>query len=130
MNDMKHKHHILPKHRGGDDSPANLVEVSVEEHAELHLAAYLSYGHWQDWVAYHALSGQISMSEASQEAIRRGQVASRQALTPEGKKKQFEAAHTPEANAKRSATMTGRKRGPYKLKKVNSGWFKKGWSKK
>ena len=31
-----HLHHIVPRHMGGTDEPENLVEVSIEEHAELH----------------------------------------------------------------------------------------------
>ena len=31
---------------GGIDDPSNLIEVSVEEHAELHFDRYLTYGRW------------------------------------------------------------------------------------
>ena len=57
---MKHRHHIIPRHAGGTDDPSNLIEVTVEEHAELHLARYLELGEAGDWLAYHALSGQAS----------------------------------------------------------------------
>ena len=30
---MKHKHHVIPKHDGTDD-PSNIVELTIEEHAE------------------------------------------------------------------------------------------------
>ena len=59
-----HKHHKVPKYRGGTDEPSNIIEVTVEQHAELHLALYLEDGHWQDWIAYHCLSGQIGKEEA------------------------------------------------------------------
>ena len=55
---------------GGSNDPSNLIEVSVEEHAELHLSLYLEYGHWQDWVAWNALSGQITIDEARRESAR------------------------------------------------------------
>lgn len=55
---------------GGTDDPGNLMEVSVEEHAELHFDLYTKYGKWQDWVAFHCLSGQIDNEEATLEAIR------------------------------------------------------------
>ena len=29
-----HKHHIIPKHIGGTDDPSNLVDLTIEEHAE------------------------------------------------------------------------------------------------
>ena len=41
---MKHKHHIIPKHMGGTDDPSNLIELSVEEHAEAHKVLFEKYG--------------------------------------------------------------------------------------
>ena len=61
---MKHKHHIIPKHMGGSDDPTNLIEVSIEQHAELHFALYLEHGYLEDWVAAHALAGQMTSDEA------------------------------------------------------------------
>ena len=60
---LKHRHHIVPKHAGGSDDPSNLVEVTVEEHANLHLALYLEHGRWQDWIAFNMLSGVSDDSE-------------------------------------------------------------------
>ena len=53
---MKHKHHIIPKHAGGTDETDNLVELSVEEHAEAHRVLYEQYGRWQDKLAWLGLS--------------------------------------------------------------------------
>jgi hypothetical protein len=61
---MKHKHHIIPRYAGGTDCANNIIEVTCEEHAELHFARYLEYGHWQDWLAYRVLSGQMRQEEA------------------------------------------------------------------
>lgn len=123
---MKHKHHIVPKHAGGTDEPSNLVEVSVEEHAELHLYEYLCHGLREDFLAYHALSGQIGKEEIQLERSRIGQINSQKAMSPEGRQRQFDASHTKEANEKRRKTQTGKKRAPYKLKVVNKGWGKGG----
>jgi len=60
---MKHIHHILPKYMGGTDDPENLIEVTVEQHAELHFAAYLKHGRWQDWYAAMGLAGIIGKEE-------------------------------------------------------------------
>jgi hypothetical protein len=65
---LKHKHHIIPKHIGGSDDPSNLVELTVEEHAEAHRKLYEQYGHWQDKIAYDMLSGQIGLDDAIQAA--------------------------------------------------------------
>jgi hypothetical protein len=59
-----HKHHIIPRHMGGNDDPSNIVEVTVEEHAALHKQLWEDLGHWQDHVAWKMLSGQISHQEA------------------------------------------------------------------
>jgi len=60
---MKHKHHIIPKHAGGTDDPSNLIELSVEEHAEAHRVLYEQYGRWQDYYAWQGLSGRIGKED-------------------------------------------------------------------
>jgi len=60
---MKHIHHIVPKHMGGTDDPSNLIELSVEEHAEAHRKLYEEHGCWEDRVAYQALGGIIGKEE-------------------------------------------------------------------
>ena len=61
---MKHIHHIVPKHVGGTDDSTNLVELTVEEHAEAHRLLWEQYGRWQDKIAWKTLSGQISIQDA------------------------------------------------------------------
>ena len=57
---MKHTHHIIPKHVGGTDDPSNLIELSIEEHAEAHRLLYEQHGRWQDKVAWQGLLGLIT----------------------------------------------------------------------
>lgn len=59
-----HKHHIIPKHMGGTDEPHNLVELSVEEHANAHRELYDKHKKYFDYIAWKTLSGQITHSEA------------------------------------------------------------------
>jgi hypothetical protein len=66
---MKHIHHIVPKHMGGTDDPINLVELSVEEHAEAHRKLYEEYGNEYDRIAYEALSGMIKKEEVIQQVL-------------------------------------------------------------
>jgi hypothetical protein len=61
---MKHIHHIVPKHMGGTDDPINLIELSVEEHAEAHKKLYEEYGNQYDRIAWMALSNQINFTQA------------------------------------------------------------------
>ena len=60
---QKHIHHIVPKHMGGTDDPENLIELSVEDHAEAHRILYEKYGRWEDQIAWLGLSGQIGKEE-------------------------------------------------------------------
>lgn len=72
MNIYYHIHHIVPRYMGGTDDPENLIKLSVKDHAEAHKDLYELHGNWQDYIAWKALSGQITMSEASRMAIKLG----------------------------------------------------------
>ena len=54
-----HKHHIIPRHMGGDDSPENIIELTVSDHAKAHYDLYEKFGKKEDLCAYHMLSGNI-----------------------------------------------------------------------
>lgn len=64
-----HKHHIIPKHMGGNDDPANIVELTVEEHAKAHRMLFEKYGCWQDEIAWKGLSKMIDRAEAISQTI-------------------------------------------------------------
>ena len=61
-----HTHHIIPRHAGGTDAPENLIELTIEEHAEAHRLLYEEFGRWEDEIAWKTLSGQINKYEAQQ----------------------------------------------------------------
>lgn len=67
-----HIHHILPRHMGGTDDPSNLIKLTLEEHAMAHKKLWEEFGHWQDKVAWLAISGVMSHEEAVYESIRSG----------------------------------------------------------
>jgi hypothetical protein len=60
---MKHIHHIIPKHLGGSDDPENLIELTVEEHAEAHRKLWDQFGRWEDYLAWQGLAGLMSREE-------------------------------------------------------------------
>ena len=64
-----HKHHIVPRHMGGTDDPSNLVELTIEEHAEAHRKLFEEHGRWQDEVAWKGLSGMICREDIIKEII-------------------------------------------------------------
>lgn len=128
-----HIHHIIPKHMGGTNDPENLIELTVEEHAEAHRKLYEQYGHWQDHLAWKALSGQINSDEIRRlktiltwtgrahteetrkkiKAARANQVTTdktraKMSNTRKGQKLTWDLKNTTlEANEKRSKKMTG-----------------------
>lgn len=48
---------------GGTDDPSNLIELSVEEHAEAHRVLYEKYGNWQDYLDWKGLTGCIGKED-------------------------------------------------------------------
>lgn len=67
-----HWHHIVPRHAGGSDDPSNLVQLTIEEHAQAHKDLYATYGRWEDRIAWQMLSGRILPEEARIEAAKLG----------------------------------------------------------
>ena len=53
---------------GGSDDPSNLVELTVEEHAEAHKKLWENHGCWEDRLAWIGLSGLAPKAELAREA--------------------------------------------------------------
>jgi hypothetical protein len=49
---------------GGSDDISNLVELTVEEHAEAHRVLFEQHGKWQDYCAWQSLTGTITSEQA------------------------------------------------------------------
>lgn len=54
---MRHKHHIIPRHLGGDDSSSNYAVLTPLEHAEAHWILWCTYRKKEDWLAAVGLEG-------------------------------------------------------------------------
>lgn len=63
-------HHIIPKHMGGTDDESNLVELTVEEHAEAHRKLYEEHGLIEDYLAWQGLAGLMSKEQIVLEMLR------------------------------------------------------------
>ena len=99
---MKHKHHIVPKHMGGTDDPSNLVELTVEEHAEAHRILFETYGRKEDELAWKGLAGIIGKEELVYELSKLGGL---KAKSLKGKDHPYYGKKRPEHSAK----LKGRK---------------------
>lgn len=82
---MIHKHHIIPRHAGGTDSPSNIKLLTIPDHAVEHKILFEKYGRWQDEIAFKSLSGQISHLEATTIAQRNAGRTTIQRQISEGK---------------------------------------------
>lgn len=60
---MKHKHHIVPRYLGGSDEPSNIVELTIEEHAQAHKKLWEELGNYQDFLAWQGLAGLMTKEE-------------------------------------------------------------------
>lgn len=96
-----HNHHIIPKHMGGTDDPSNLIELTIEEHAEAHRVLYEKHGHKEDYLAWRALSGQIGREEILYERSIMG------ASQPGEKNGMWGKTHSDEQRAKWSKERSG-----------------------
>jgi hypothetical protein len=67
MTQVLHKHHIIPRHAGGTDDASNIVELTVEQHAEAHRKLYEQYGRQEDYLAWRGLAGLVGKDKMIKE---------------------------------------------------------------
>lgn len=87
---MKHIHHKIPRHMGGSDESTNLIELTVEEHAEEHRLLWEKYRKHDDYVAWKALSGAIGKEEIISELCRLGGIKTGKANSESGHMKNIQ----------------------------------------
>lgn len=105
---MYHYHHIVPRHMGGSDDSANLKKVTVEQHAEEHRLLWEKYNLQEDYIAWKALSGQITSEEARIMAVKSANTGRKQ--TKEHLEKRMKA--IAEHRKKHGHSTLGKKLGP------------------
>jgi hypothetical protein len=91
---------------GGTDDPSNLIELTVEEHAEAHRLLWEQYGRKEDELAWKGLAGIIGKEELLHELF---VMAGKKSRPPVGHKANL-GRKCPEADkTKISQTLMGRK---------------------
>lgn len=100
---------------GGTDDPSNLIELTVEEHAEAHRKLYEEHGRWQDKVAWLGLMKLITYDDIMEEMYEARRGVPTKPHTEETKEKIRKALkgkkrgpQSPDHIAKRTATCKGR----------------------
>jgi hypothetical protein len=79
-----HKHHIVPRYRGGSDAPENLVLLHPIDHAIAHLVRYKIYGNVRDLWASNWLQKIVDPDVYSQfSKEREEEIKKRRAVDPE-----------------------------------------------
>ncbi len=108
---------------GGTDDPSNLVELTVEEHAEAHRILYEQHGLQADFMAWQMLKGQLGKDEA---LFMARSIGGKKPMSEESKAKLRESCKLrterqradgtlERANKKRSQSHTGKKKSPRHL---------------
>ena len=144
---MKHINHIIPRYRCKElginpDFPENLIELSVEEHAEAHKRLWEGGGRHEDYVAWITLTEQIGKEEIFLETSRIGGLKNRgkpkskehrQKLS-EANKGKWVGPHSKERRKKISEALKGNKNSSNhsseEYKKKQSEVMKKAWAKR
>ena len=60
---MRHKHHIVQRYKGGDNSPSNLVELSATCHSMWHWCEWKLWGDYRDYCAHKMILGDVNNPE-------------------------------------------------------------------
>lgn len=103
---------------GGTDDPSNLIEVTVEEHAEIHRKLYEQNGLQADYMAWQMLKGQMGKDEAmfiarsigGSKTMTEEQKVNYKNAAIEREKKMREDGRLAERNKKISESMKGKKK--------------------
>lgn len=91
---------------GGSDDPSNLIELTVEEHAEAHRVLFETYGRKEDELAWKGLAGLIEKKELLHELF---VMAGKKSRPPLGHKANLGRKWSDEYKQKMSLILKGKK---------------------
>lgn len=69
LEEVAHRHHIVPRYEQGSNEESNLVRLSIEDHATAHWLRYKWLGKQQDKVAWLMLSGKTEKGELERKKL-------------------------------------------------------------
>ena len=90
---------------GGTDDPSNLIELSVEEHAEVHRILFEKHGRKEDELAWKGLAGLINKKELVHELL---VMAGKKSRPPKGHKANLSRKWSDEYKLNMSRILKGR----------------------
>lgn len=88
---------------GGTDDSSNIVELTVRQHALAHKKLYEQHGHWEDKLAWRALSGHIGKEDI---ILERQREAGRRVKSPEERAKLSKSLKGRKLSAEHKANIT------------------------
>jgi hypothetical protein len=112
---------------GGTDDPSNLVQLTVEQHAEAHRKLYEEYGNIEDYLAWRGLNGSIDkqtiIKELQSLGGKKGGKALKGKKLSENTKKKMSDAHkgkivNEELRTKIKNSNLGKKRSKHTINKI------------
>lgn len=109
----RERHHVVPRCMGGDDAPANLVELTAREHFVAHLFLMMMYPHVNGLVTAVGLMTRKAKNSRRYDWLRRRHAAAVSAMKTGKRRPEFSA----EWRARISAANKGRKQSPESIAK-------------
>lgn len=103
---------------GGSDDPSNLIELTVEEHAEAHRVLFETYGRKEDELAWKGLAGLIEKKELVHELL---VMAGKKSRPPEGHKANLGRKWSDEYKKNMSAISKGVKKSKEHAENISKG---------
>lgn len=103
---------------GGTDDPSNLIQLTVEEHAEAHRILFETYGRKEDELAWKGLSGLIGKEQLLHELF---VLAGSKSRPPIGHKANLGKKWSDEYKKKMSESLRGKKRTQEQKDKISAG---------
>jgi len=99
---------------GGTNDQHNIVELTIEQHAEAHRILYEQYGHWQDYVAWQGLINLDAKFDAAKQSMIEGGRKGAKTMIKQRKGKTWEEIYGTEKAAQYKKNLSSNRKGSAK----------------